>query len=740
MLNSRLHRWAAIVGAHHGRVKGERVRVCEPWEEERVRLASELINEFGPLPDQVPSEATLWLVAGLITVADWIGSDERNFTQSTRWDPQESGACAQKALKNINWGRLIPRQRQTFGDLFPEIEQANDLQTNAMQVICEPGVYVIEGPMGCGKTEAAMAAAYRLIADGAASGFYFALPTQTTSNRIHSRLDPFVERITGDSTELRLAHSSSWLMEKALLHLSPATRRDVEAREHARTGVSWFASAKRSLLAPCGVGTVDQALLGIVAAKHFFVRQFGLAGKVVILDEVHTYDLYTGTLITSLVKRLRELHCTVIILSATLTESRRCELLGLPDTQALSRAYPLVSGVGKTFFERECSPPASKAVHIRHFSGGVPMEEVLQRASCGECVLWIRNTVDDAQQTYRKLRSSNVEGGPSIALLHSRFPFFRREQLETEWMSRLGRGSISRPNGCVLVSTQVAEQSVDLDSDLLITDLAPTDMLLQRLGRLWRHERGPRPCSTPEVWVQEPELDDMALLNADVKTLREAFGKSARVYAPYVLLRSLQQWRNRSTMNLPDDIRPILEATYAMPTHGEPPAWNELREELEKQKARMAMMALCATTVWQNPPLDDEEGVQTRWNMRPMAQLVLATQTRVLNPHSSRVLLLDGTEIDANDRYWSFDAAKGIHRNMVRVPLWAVAKRPETPRWLSNYAVFSAALGLVRPSGEIVWPSPNESTGLSYDPDQGVVITRQGLKPTQVKEPDESYD
>jgi CRISPR-associated endonuclease/helicase Cas3 len=740
MLNSRLHRWAAIVGAHHGRVKGERVRVCEPWEEERVRLASELINEFGPLPDQVPSEATLWLVAGLITVADWIGSDESNFPQSTRWDPQEGGACARKALKNINWRQLVPRHRQTFGDLFPEIEQANDLQTTAMQVICEPGVYVIEGPMGCGKTEAAMAAAYRLIADGAASGFYFALPTQTTSNRIHSRLDPFVERIAGDSTELRLAHSSSWLMEKARLYLSPATRGDVEAREHARAGVSWFASAKRSLLAPCGVGTIDQALLGIVAAKHFFVRQFALAGKVVILDEVHTYDLYTGTLITSLVKRLRELHCTVIILSATLTESRRRELLGIPDTQPLSRAYPLVSGVGKTFFERECSPPASKVVHIRHFSGAVPMENVLQRASCGECVLWIRNTVDDAQQTYRKLRSSNVDGGPSIALLHSRFPFFRREQLETDWMSRLGRGSISRPNGCVLVSTQVAEQSVDLDSDLLITDLAPTDMLLQRLGRLWRHERGPRPCSTPEVWVQEPELDDMALHDADVKKLREAFGKSARVYAPYVLLRSLQQWSNSSTLTLPDDIRPILESTYAINSIDEPPAWNELREELEKQKARMAMKALSATTVWQSPPLDDEEGVQTRWNTRPMAQLVLATQTRVLNSHAARVLLLDGTEIDANDRYWSFDAAKAIHRNLVRVPLWAVAETPQAPRWLSNYVVFSAALGLVRPGGEIVWPSQNELTGLSYDPDQGVVITRQGLKPTQVKEPDESYD
>ena len=424
----------------------------------------------------------------------------------------------------------------------------------------------------------------------------------------------------------------------------------------------------------------------------------------------------------------------------TLTEARRRELLGLSDTQPLSTAYPLISGVSDCFEERTCSAPPSKTVHIQHLRGDLPTDQALQNASQGECVLWIRNTVDDAQQTYRTLQSSKRDGGPQIALLHSRFPFFRREQLEAEWMSRLGRGSSSRPHGCVLVSTQVAEQSVDLDSDLLITDLAPTDMLLQRLGRLWRHERRARPCSGPEVWVQEPELDDMALLDADVKTLREAFGKSARVYAPYVLLRSLQQWRSRSAVTLPDDIRPILEATYSDPMEGEPFAWNELRKELEIQKARMAMMALNATTVWNNPALDDEEGVQTRWNMRPMAQLVLATQTRVLNPHSSRVLLLDGTEIDANDRYWSFDAAKAIHRNLVRVPLWAVAERPETPRWLSNYVLFSAVLGLVRPGGEIEWPCQKESTGLSYDPDQGVVIARHALKPPQAKELDESYD
>src|SRR5881397_261227 len=181
----------------------------------------------------------------------------------------------------------------------------------------------------------------------------------------------------------------------------------------------------------------------------------------------------------------------------------------------------------------------------------------------------------------------NYEGGPEIALLHSRFPFFRREELEAHWIEALGKDFTKRPaHGCVLVSTQVAEQSVDIDADLLITDLAPTDMVLQRQRRLWRHERAQRPCSEPEIWIQMLPLAEKVFGNANEKELREAFGKSARVYAPYVLLRSLEQWRVRNAIMLPGDIRPILEATYADPSPDEPMTWRQLREQLEEQKRK----------------------------------------------------------------------------------------------------------------------------------------------------------
>jgi len=737
-----LRGWAAIVGAHHGKLKGQ--LLPEPWDDERRKLAGELIAQFGPLPDQPAEDAVLWLTAGLITVADWIGSDEHRFPNE-QWSIEERRRRAHDALLGIGWNRVAVRSSLLFPQLFPTLA-ANSLQSATGDAINRPGVYVIEGPMGYGKTEAALAATYRLMAAGHADGFYFGLPTQVTSNRIHERVQPFVDRICTDSGPVRLAHSASWLMDTAPPLRLRAASPDTDASDHVRAGRSWFASSKRALLAPFGVGTIDQALLGIVAANHFFVRQFGLAGKVLVLDEVHTYDLYTSTLIGSLVKRLRELQCSVIILSATLTEQRRRELLGLADGQPLNAAYPLVSGVASSLIEHTCEPPPSKTIQIRSVTGALPMEEAMGRAGRGDCVLWIRNTVDEAQETYRALQSVNFQGGPSIALLHSRFPFFRREQLETDWMNRLGKNSTNRPTGCVLVSTQVAEQSVDIDADLLITDLAPTDMLLQRIGRLWRHERGNRPCSQPEVWIQMPTLDDDQLRAASERELRQALGKSARVYAPYVLLRSLQQWRGRETITLPGDIRTILEATYADPAADEPPAWRELREQLEKQKDKMARQALNATTIWNNPALPDEEGVQTRYSSYPMAQLLLARQISRVDAHSVRLDLLNGDTVTASDRDWNFDAAKAfeaakaIHRNLTRVPRWAVsAFLSNLPGWLTNHVYQSTAVGLLRADGSIRAVKGNSDMGLSYQADEGVRIHRDRLKQPP-KQDDEYFD
>ncbi len=444
---SQLWDWAAILGAHHGRAKGARISVlAEPsqdaWQTERRRLVEELIEVFGPLPDQPGEPASVWFQAGMVTIADWLGSNVDFFPLLSAWDLKERRRRARQALDLIGWKLPRVRNSVTFEVLF-NLYPPNSLQLAAVKNIHERGLYVIEGPMGSGKTEAALAAAYQLIEQGKANGIYFALPTQITSNRIHLRVQQFLERALDSPAHLRLAHSASWLQEDGQpLHLNAAGP-DPESRENARESRSWFASSKRALLEPFGIGTVDQALLSIVAANHFFVRQFGLAGKVVILDEVHSYDLYTGTLIDVLIRRLLDLQSTVIVLSATLTKARRRQLLQATEHQSLSNAYPLLSGVGGRPIEVPCDPPPLKMISIRCGIDKAMPEKCIDRAVQGQCVLWIRNTVDDAQKTYRALKSTMSEGGPEIALLHSRFPFFAGSNLKpTGW-----RGSARKLRG-----------------------------------------------------------------------------------------------------------------------------------------------------------------------------------------------------------------------------------------------------------------------------------------------------
>jgi CRISPR-associated endonuclease/helicase Cas3 len=307
-------------------------------------------------------------------------------------------------------------------------------------------------------------------------------------------------------------------------------------------------------------------------------------------------------------------------------------------------------------------------------------------------------------------------------MLHSRFPFFRREELEKKWIDALGKNASHRPSGCVLISTQVAEQSVDIDADLLVTELAPTDMLLQRIGRLWRHEGRARPCPHPEAWITMPALDVDSSRRASAREIRDAFGRSSYVYAPYILLRSLVEWRSRERVVLPGDIRSILEATYA-DLEEEPSSWKELRETLENERSRMARLAINATTIWHTPVLIDEEGVQTRWNSRPSALVLLVKHSEQLSRTQKRLVLLDGSEIVAGDRKWEFDTAKKVHCNSVRVPLWAVSTVPaESSRWLESYAGPKAVVGRITTKGDIVCEEGSTRAGLAYDPDQGIMI------------------
>lgn len=724
---------AAALGAHHGKLKlppndrgvGSLIapiseeRSGIDWLAERMQCAHKVFDYFGVQKAQIILDddgAALWWLAGLTTVADWIGSDERFFSSVVRGEGNSPNICANKAIRSI--GLAIPSiiPGLTFEQLFGF--PPNDMQCKTMATITSPGVYVIEAPMGMGKTEAALGAAYQLLASAKASGIYFALPTQATSNRIHLRMDDFLLRIAPESGASRLIHGNSWLMKSATDGYKPA-RNATETREQdARSGYDWFASSKRALLAPFGVGTVDQALLGVVAAKHFFVRHFALAGKVVIIDEVHSYDEYTGALVDILTTTLERLGCTVIILSATLTGKRRAQLLSQSGTsvKGATQPYPLLSGrkENKQFSPVSALSPASKEILIEFTRLDRALDEAIAVAHAGGAVLWICNTVGSAQQQFLRLEKK-AGGTLKIGLLHSRMIYSHREAREAEWMERFGKSGANRC-GSILVSTQIVEQSVDLDADLLITELAPTDMLLQRFGRLWRHKRAWRPVAVPSVRIIEEENTLSELKEMPSTCIVASLGSKAYIYAPYILLRTMEVWQQRKNgITIPDQIRELIELTYCN-RDDEPDAWKQLFGEWFDTESGQKMKAQRNSDFWQ-PALDDQEGIQTRLNDLSTISLILCREYS--NDH---LLGVDGSVAHFGSEF-NYETAQVLHKNFVKTPRYHFESLTGKGSW-SDYFREKHTIGIVGDDGTILLSGLKEGISLIYTEKLGLLVNK----------------
>lgn len=731
---------SAVLGGHHGRLTTPNDRGYRPqkaiseacsridWDAERMANARRIWDRFAArktpltLSDESPS---LWWIAGLTSVADWIGSDERFFPPGRRTGDEDSSSFARNALDTIGLRKTGFVRDLSFHDLFHDMEEpeirwvANDMQVKTLATVSGPGVYVIEAPMGMGKTESALWAAYQLLVSGKATGIYFALPTQSTSNRMHLRMNEFVRRICHISNASRLIHGNSWLTDQTA-GLSPVATSRGSASADARTGRDWFASAKRALIAPFGVGTVDQLLLGIVAAKHFFVRHFALAGKVVILDEVHSYDLYTGTLIDKLIIILEDLGCTVIILSATLTGKRRGQIASRPDDDAENAElpYPFITGrkEGHSIEPVAARPPETQTVRVDFITAENAAEEAITLARNGGAVLWICNTVDAAQKQYSRFMDLTQKEFP-IGLLHSRFPFWRREELEDEWMTRLGKSEQTRC-GSILVSTQIVEQSVDLDADLLITELAPTDMVLQRLGRLWRHKRGQRPVEKARLCIIEETRSIEEFRGMEQKAIVDTLGGKAHVYDPYVLLRSLEVWhgQNRKDVSVPSQIRTLIESTYDT-RENEPESWCKLCDEVYGKALAHRQKALMSSNIW-NVPLPDEEGVQTRLNEIPTVAVVLC---RSIN--KKEAVFIDDTSGKLGGDTFRLTTAQEIHKNLVKVPEYCFDYIDSSSAF-GDYLHGKQSVGIVAENGTVEVTGLTDGTRFFYSDELGLVIEK----------------
>jgi len=727
---------STVLGAHHGRLTPPNDRGYRPqgltsdsnsqidWDAARRTNARKIWDYFGvnatsiELNDSSPS---LWWLAGLTSVADWIGSDERFFSPERKTVEKDVPLIARDALNTIGFGKREFRRNLSFHDLFhdaekPEIDWVpNEMQEKTFATVNAPGVYVIEAPMGMGKTEAALWASYQLLVSGKAEGIYFALPTQATSNRMHVRMNEFVRRISCTPDATGLIHGNTWLMDQTV-GLSPVATSHGSASDDARAGRDWFSSTKRALIAPFGVGTVDQALLGIVAAKHFFVRHFALAGKVVILDEIHSYDVYTGTLVDKLITTLEALGCTVIILSATLTGKRRDKIVPcMEDAKGEAEfPYPLITGRkdGHTFEPVAVTPSESRTIKVDFISNANAAEEAIMLAGNGGAVLWICNTVNAAQDQYR--RFTKLTQG-EVGLLHSRFPFWRREKLEDEWMGRFGKSGTSRC-GSILVSTQIVEQSVDLDADFLITELAPTDMLLQRIGRLWRHDREHRPVASARVCIikEEKNLEEFRVMAP--KAIVKALGGKASVYAPFVLLRSLEVWKAQEQVSIPSQIRRLIELTYEE-RETEPDSWKKLSAEWLGTDLATKWLAARSCNLW-TVALDDEEGVQTRINELPTIPLILC-----LSLNQQEVIFIDQSKGILGSDQHKLATKQAIHKNMVKVPEYCF-EQIKLCATFSDYLFGKQTVGIVTENGMVNVKGLKNGIRFFYSDELGLVIEK----------------
>lgn len=511
-----------------------------------------------------------WL-AGLTSVADWIGSNPEWFPFGERAQSltdHYAGArhLARQALRSIGWSTNKPLLSKPAGDVNELVAQiialpgvkARPLQVGADLLLEQTSgqtLLIVEAPMGEGKTELAFLAHLRLQAQNQHRGLYVALPTQATGNAMFDRAVGFLRAFGCDvPIDIQLAHGGAMFDERihALRGIYGGNPDD------AVTSSAWFAKGKRSLLSPYGVGTVDQALFATLNVKHHFVRLWGLSNKVVVLDEVHAYDTYTSGLIEALLRWLKALNCSVVLMSATLPAARRAALLRAwhgSDLVLPEYEYPRIlacseHGISGISVESRAQAP----IHVTAVSELLPdlANEVMSKLSDGGCGVVIVNTVNRAQELYALLKE-RLENDTVLMLFHARFPADERRALEQSVMKLFGRAG-SRPQRAVLVATQVVEQSLDIDFDFMISDLAPIDLLLQRAGRLHRHERARSAVHSV------PQFQVAGLSPTCLPELKQtAWGF---VYDPYVLYRTWAFASRESVWQLPWDIDRLVQAVY----------------------------------------------------------------------------------------------------------------------------------------------------------------------------------
>ena len=616
-----------------------------PFDRDRVRRAS-------------------FALAGLAVLADWIGSNQEWFPycKPTDFDDLDAYWChAQKQANDaVEAAGVLPAasisDRLGYEALIGAKATPSPMQAWAREEVELPTnatLFMIEDETGSGKTEAALMLAHRLMAAGRADGLYIALPTMATANAMFDRLSAAHRKLFAADAipSIALAHGARYF-HQGFRSVVLRGGRD-EARYSGAGGpkdeseitasaacAAWIADDRRlAFLADVGAGTLDQALLSVLPSRHQSLRLLGLARNVLILDEVHAYDAYMQREIETLLEFQAGLGGSAILLSATLPLVVRRRLSGAfskglgncaadrKESADSSMDYPLATvcatGVHKSTKVMGQSGRA-RALPVRLLKNEQQaLDAVEQAARADKAVLYLRNTVDDALDAHAALTARGLR--PS--LFHARFALSDRLEIEKRVVSTFGKASEpDRRAGKVLIATQVVEQSLDLDFDSMISDLAPIDLLIQRAGRLWRHRRERK--GHPELLVVTPP----PVSSAGEDWFKIAFPRAAYVYRNHARLwLTARMLEEAGVIESPGGLRRLIEAVYGDEAEARIPSGlmanlfeAEGRAGAERSVAKTNVLALAKGYVRDGGIWDSDVRTPTRLADDPQVTLRLA--------------------------------------------------------------------------------------------------------------------
>ena len=551
-------------------------------------------RELFALPEKLPSldcgrlRRASFAVAGFAVLSDWIGSNQKWFPYQDPVAGLEAywRLAQERAAAAIEQADVLPASTSchlAYRDLIGTRAAPSPMQDWARTVELPdgPALFLIEDETGSGKTEAALMLAHRLMTRGRADGLYIALPTMATANAMFDRIAAKHRQLFASDANpsVALAHGARDLhpgFRSAMLRggrdeepYSDASEQQDESGTTASAAcAAWVADdRRRSFLADVGVGTIDQALLSVLPSRYQSLRLLGLMRRVLVLDEVHAYDAYMQREMERLLEFQAALGGSAILLSATLPLRIRERLTaafatgtgtakGHADT---SMEYPLatVCTAGRLSSTSVAGQPGrARTLPVRFLrSADEALSAVERAAHDGHAALYVRNTVDDALEAHAQLAARGLESD----VFHARFALVDRLELEKRIVTMFGK--CSRRNeraGRVLIATQVVEQSLDLDFDVLVSDLAPVDLLIQRAGRLWRHDRPDRAGELQMLVVGPEPVED-----ADEEWFARTFPRAKYVYRDHARLwLTARTLKGAGAIESPTGLRALIESVY----------------------------------------------------------------------------------------------------------------------------------------------------------------------------------